>query len=186
MRSSFDCGFLSGGRARPLRALLAVAPFLLTVPVHLLAAPVFLLAAPVFLLAAPGQAQAEPAAKPGIPRVERPDAARVYFITPVDGDVVTSPLTVRFGLAQMGVAPAGVAKPGTGHHHLIVDADVPPVDLPVPKNDHYLHFGKGQTEVSLELAPGAHTLQLLLGDHNHMPHDPPVVSERITIEVKKK
>jgi hypothetical protein len=85
----------------------------------------------------------------------------------------------------MGVAPAGVEKAGTGHHHLIVDAGLPPLGLPVPANEHYRHFGMGQTEVSLELAPGKHTLQLLLADQNHIPHDPPVVSERITINVTK-
>jgi len=123
-------------------------------------------------------------AESGIPRTERPEDARVYFITPTDGQTVSSPVVVRFGLSRMGVAPAGVAKPETGHHHLVVDAELPPSGLPIPKSDQYRHFGNGQTEVSLELAPGSHTLQLILGDHNHVPHDPPVVSERITIEVK--
>lgn len=125
------------------------------------------------------------AAEPAIPRSPRPEHAKVYFISPENGATVASPVVVRFGLREMGVAPAGVAQPQTGHHHLIVDAEVPPTGLPIPKNDHYLHFGGGQTEVSLVLAPGKHTLQLLLGDHNHVPHDPPVVSERITIEVEK-
>lgn len=125
------------------------------------------------------------AAEPAIPRTKRPEQAQVYFISPENGATLTSPIVVRFGLREMGVAPAGVAQPQTGHHHLIVDAEVPPSGLPIPKNDHYLHFGGGQTEVSLPLAPGKHTLQLLLGDHNHVPHDPPVVSERITIEVRK-
>ncbi len=125
------------------------------------------------------------AAEPAIPRSPRPEKARVYFITPRDGEKTKSPVVVRFGLEQMGVAPAGVDKPDTGHHHLIIDAELPPPGLPVPKSDHYLHFGGGQTEASLLLAPGKHTLQLLLGDHNHVPHDPPVVSERITIEVVK-
>lgn len=119
-----------------------------------------------------------------IPRSSRPDDARLYFIDPVDGQTVSSPFTVRFGLGSMGVAPAGVMKEATGHHHLIVDADLPPLNLPIPATDQYRHFGAGQTEVDLELAPGEHTLQLLLGDHLHMPHDPPVVSERITITVK--
>jgi len=120
----------------------------------------------------------------GIPRSERPKEAALYFISPEDGATLTSPVTVRFGLREMGVAPAGVQKPSTGHHHLVIDADLPPMDLPVPKDDQHLHFGAGQTEVELELAPGRHTLQLVLGDHNHMPHDPPVVSEQITIHVK--
>ena len=121
----------------------------------------------------------------GIPRSDRPDDARVYFITPTDGETLTSVVIVRFGLANMGVAPAGVEKDGTGHHHLIVDADLPPAGLPVPATDHYRHFGHGQTEVVLELEPGEHTLQLLLADHLHIPHDPPVVSERISITVKE-
>jgi hypothetical protein len=121
----------------------------------------------------------------GIPRSDRPDNAQVYFISPTAGDSVTSPVIVRFGLNKMGVAPAGVEKEGTGHHHLIVDAELPPADLPVPATEHYRHFGHGQTEVSLELEPGEHTLQLMLGDHNHVPHNPPVVSERISITVTK-
>lgn len=123
-------------------------------------------------------------AQSGMPRSERPSEARVYFITPVDGDIVASPVVVRFGLGGMGVAPAGVEKAGTGHHHLIIDAELPPADLPVPKSEHYRHFGNGQTEVSLDLEPGVHTLQLILGDHFHVPHDPPVVSERISITVE--
>jgi len=120
-----------------------------------------------------------------VPTSSRPDDAQVYFITPADGDVVSSPFVVRFGLKGMGVAPAGIEKAGTGHHHLVVDADLPPAGLPIPTNDHYRHFGKGQTEVTLDLPPGAHTLQLLLGDHFHIPHGRPVVSERISITVKK-
>jgi hypothetical protein len=119
-----------------------------------------------------------------LPRSPRPEGARLYFITPADGETLTSPVTVRFGLSGMGVSPAGVEHEGAGHHHLIVDADLPPMDLPVPKSDHYRHFGAGQTEVELELEPGRHTLQLLLGDHLHIPHQPPVVSERITITVQ--
>ena len=84
----------------------------------------------------------------------------------------------------MGVAPAGVEKKHTGHHHLVVDAELPPANLPIPKSDNYRHFGGGQTEVTLELEPGTHTLQLLLGDHFHVAHDPPVVSEKITITVE--
>lgn len=122
-------------------------------------------------------------AEGGIPRSESPDDTRVYFISPGDGETLTSPVVVRFGLDGMGVAPAGVEKQGTGHHHLVIDADLPASNLPIPKSDHYKHFGKGQTEVSLNLAPGTHTLQLVLGDHLHMPHDPPVVSEEITFTV---
>ena len=131
-------------------------------------------------LAAAGAANAD---EHGMPRTDRPEEARVYFITPSDGDTTESPVVVRFGLGGMGVAPAGVEKKHTGHHHLVVDAELPPPNLPIPKSENYRHFGNGQTEVSLDLAPGTHTLQLLLGDHFHVPHDPPVVSERITITV---
>ncbi len=123
-----------------------------------------------------------------IPRSARPDdpnAVQLYFVSPSDGDSLTSPIVIRFGLKGMGVAPAGVEKAGTGHHHLIVDAELPPTGLPIPASDHYRHFGKGQTEVTLDLEPGEHTLQLLLGDHLHIPHDPPLVSERISITVTK-
>ncbi|RCX32188.1 DUF4399 domain-containing protein [Thioalbus denitrificans] len=113
-----------------------------------------------------------------------PEGAAVYFIEPADGAEVTSPVTVKFGLKGMGVAPAGVEKAATGHHHLIIDADPPPAGQPVPSNDNYRHFGGGQTEVSLDLAPGTHTLQLIMGDMAHIPHDPPVMSERITITVQ--
>lgn len=117
-------------------------------------------------------------------RTPAPEGVRLYFISPKDDAKLSSPVAVRFGLSGMGVAPAGVAYPNTGHHHLLVDAEVPPLDRPVPADEHHIHFGAGQTEVRLELAPGRHTLQLLLGDHNHVPHDPPVVSERISITVK--
>jgi len=107
----------------------------------------------------------------------------LYLITPEEGATVTSPVTVRFGLKGMGVAPAGVDKSGTGHHHLIIDAPLPPPGLPIPADDHHKHFGGGQTETVIELAPGRHTLQLLLADYQHVPHDPPVVSQVITITV---
>lgn len=113
-----------------------------------------------------------------------PEGARVYIISPADGATVTSPLTVVFGLSGMGVAPAGVEKRNTGHHHLIVDAELPDMDEPIPADDHYRHFGGGQTEITLELDPGEHTLQLLLGDWSHIPHEPPVTSQRITITVE--
>jgi hypothetical protein len=113
-----------------------------------------------------------------------PEGAKVYIIAPADGAEVSSPVTVQFGLAGMGVAPAGTHAPNTGHHHLIVDSELPPLDRPVPKDERHIHFGGGQTEVTLDLPPGEHTLQLLMGDHLHVPHNPPVVSERITITVK--
>ena len=117
-------------------------------------------------------------------RTPAPPGVKLYLISPADGATVTSPVTVRFGLSGMGVAPAGVAFEATGHHHLIVDAPLPAADQPIPQGAQHLHFGKGQTETTLPLAPGTHTLQLLLGDLNHVPHDPPVASERITITVR--
>lgn len=114
-----------------------------------------------------------------------PEGAEAYFITPRDGDVVSNPVVVRFGLVNMGVSPAGQAAPNTGHHHVLIDLEeLPPLDLPLPKTENIVHFGGGQTETKLELAPGEHTLQLLLGDHAHIPHDPPVQSEKITIRVE--
>lgn len=117
-------------------------------------------------------------------RSPAPGDAFAYIITPVDGETVTSPVTVRFGLKNMGVAPAGVDMENTGHHHLLIDTGLPPLGSPVPGDANHHHFGKGQTETVLELAPGTHTLQLLMGDANHIPHDPPVFSEPITITVK--
>lgn len=120
----------------------------------------------------------------GLPRSAAPAGAQLYFISPQDGATVTSPVTLRFGLRGMGIAPAGVAMPDTGHHHLLIDTEPPSFDQPIPADARHVHFGKGQTEAQLELAPGTHRLQLLLGDHLHIPHDPPVLSERITITVK--
>ena len=111
-------------------------------------------------------------------------APTAYIISPKDGEVVTSPVTVVFGLSGFGVAPAGTVRENTGHHHLIIDAPLPDLSKPVPADDQHRHFGGGQTEAVVELAPGTHTLQLLLGDHAHVPHDPPVYSERITITVE--
>lgn len=117
-------------------------------------------------------------------RTPSPEGATLYFISPADGDTVSSPVTVKFGLKNMGVAPAGTQAENTGHHHILIDTDLPDLNLPIPADDHHVHFGKGQTETSLELTPGKHTLQLLLGDFTHIPHDPPVMSKQITITVK--
>ena len=119
-----------------------------------------------------------------LPRSLAPKDAELYFISPQDGATVKSPVTVRFGLRGMGVAPAGVATQNTGHHHLLIDAELPQQDLPVPADANHVHFGKGQTEAAVTLAPGRHRLQLLLGDHLHIPHDPPVASKPITIIVE--
>jgi hypothetical protein len=111
--------------------------------------------------------------------------ANLYFISQQDGDAVSGEFEVRFGLSGMGVAPAGVDVANTGHHHLLIDVDtLPPMDAPLPSTEQIRHFGGGQTEATLSLAPGTHTLQLLLGNHSHIPHDPPVLSERITITVE--
>jgi hypothetical protein len=117
-------------------------------------------------------------------RTPAPDGAELYIITPTDGATLESPVTVRFGLRGMGLAPAGVPTPATGHHHLLVDATLPDLSQPIPADEHHRHFGGGQTEVALDLPPGPHTLQLLLGDQNHVPHDPPVVSPVVTITVR--
>jgi len=111
------------------------------------------------------------------------DDAELYFIAPADGADVQGPVAVVFGLRGMGVAPAGIERPGTGHHHLIIDAPLPPTGKPVPADGNHLHFGGGQTETVLDLPPGRHTLQLLLGDHLHMPLNPAVISKQITITV---
>ena len=120
-----------------------------------------------------------------LPRTAAPAGAEVYFQAPADGAEVSSPFTVRFGLRGMGVAPAGVTAPDTGHHHLLIDvAELPPDNLPLPAiENQFVHFGAGQTETEISLPPGRHTLQLVLGDALHIPHDPPVRSERITITV---
>jgi hypothetical protein len=116
-----------------------------------------------------------------------PAGAEVYLIAPVDGATVQNPVTVRFGLKGMGVAPAGVQFDNTGHHHLFVDTDLP-ADMTKPIgmiDSKIIHFGKGQTETALNLTPGKHTLQLLLGDYLHTPHAPPVASKKITITVTR-
>jgi len=117
-------------------------------------------------------------------RTPSPAGAKVFFIEPADGATVTSPVTVRFGIEGMEVAPAGTDKPNTGHHHVLVDVALEDYDVPIPADDAHRHFGKGQTETQLELAPGEHTLQLILGDQDHIPHDPVVESESITITVE--
>ena len=108
----------------------------------------------------------------------------VYFITPQDGETVSGEFTIQFGLRGMGVAPAGVEKDNTGHHHLLIDVDtLPAMDMPLPSTDHVRHFGGGQTETSIKLTPGKHTLQLVLGNYAHIPHAEPVMSEKITVIV---
>ena len=117
-------------------------------------------------------------------RSEAPASAQVRILSPANGATVPATFTVQFGLKGMGIAPAGNNIPGTGHHHLLVDnQSTPDFDRPLPANQNVIHFGKGQTETELTLAPGEHTLQLLLGDFLHIPHDSPVLSEKITVTV---
>jgi len=119
-------------------------------------------------------------------RMAAPADAHAYIISPKDGAKVSSPVTVQFGLKGMGIAPAGVKIENTGHHHLLIDTEAP-ADLsqPLPASEKVVHFGKGQTETSLQLVPGKHTLQLLLADSTHVPHNPAVLSKKITITVTK-
>jgi hypothetical protein len=116
---------------------------------------------------------------------KRDPAAELYIGWPNDGEVIKKrDIRVWFGLRNMGVAPAGVEVANTGHHHLLIDTDLPPFDEPIPSDEHHLHFGKGQTETVIQLAPGKHTLQLIMGDKDHIPLDPPLYSKKITITVK--
>jgi hypothetical protein len=118
-------------------------------------------------------------------RKPAPADARVYFVGLRDGSVLPQRATIRFGLANMGVAPAGIDKPNTGHHHLLIDTKLPPLDQPIPNDFNHLHFGAGQTEATVTLPLGRHTIQLLLGDENHVPHNPPVMSKPIRVLVTR-
>ena len=109
---------------------------------------------------------------------------KVYFINIKDGDVLKSPFLIQFSLRGKGVAPAGVDVTNTGHHHLLINVDEVDYNLPIPSSDQHLHFGLGQTETNLELPSGKHSLQLVLGDKYHIPHKPPLMSEKIQIIVK--
>lgn len=112
-----------------------------------------------------------------------PSTANLYIISPQDGDTVKSTFTVTFGLQGMGVAPAGVERKHTGHHHLLVDKGTLPA-FNKPMGGEVIHFGNGQTQTTLTLPKGKHTLQLILGDHHHVPHQPAVISKKITITVE--
>ncbi len=120
-----------------------------------------------------------------LPRQPSPEGARVWFVSPSEGAEVTSPFVVQFGLEGMALRPAGDPGEHSGHHHLLVNTDLPRMDLPIVTDDNHIHFGQGQTSVELSLEPGVHTLQLLLGDHLHIPHDPPVVSSVLTVTVNQ-
>lgn len=122
---------------------------------------------------------------PALAGTRAASGVEVYIIAPADGATVGQQVVVRFGLKGMGVAPAGVVREHTGHHHLLVDVkELPPAGLPIASDEHHIHFGGGQTETTLTLKPGVHTLQLELGDASHIPFDPAVVSKKITIHVK--
>lgn len=110
--------------------------------------------------------------------------AEVYIIWPYDGAVISGgKFWLRMGLANMGVTPKGINLPNAGHHHVLIDTELPAMDQRIPSDRNHLHFGAGETEARIELPSGKHTLQLLLGDHDHVPHDPPVHSKRITVIV---
>jgi len=120
----------------------------------------------------------------GYVKVAATPGSSLYFVNLKNGETVASPVLIQFGLRGMGVAPAGIEKAGTGHHHLLIDVSELDVNAPIAVSDQLRHFGLGQTEVTLEMKPGLHTLQLLMGDQNHIPHHPVVMSERITITVE--
>lgn len=127
------------------------------------------------VLAAPIQAAAA--------RTASPPGAAVYFHYPLNRVTVPPTFKVLIGLRGMGVAPAGVQKADTGHHHLLIDTPLPSMGDPIPSDPQHIHLGNGQTEVEVTLPPGKHTLQLIVGDYDHVPLDPPVISQRITISV---
>jgi len=134
---------------------------------------------------APATAAAPAPAPAALVRKAAPAGAMAYIIEPTDGATVTNPVRVVFGLKGIGVAPAGVDRNDAGHHHLLVDAGLPAdLGVPIPNDEQHRHFGGGQTETTLTLTPGRHTLQLLLGDHLHIPFDPPIASTVVTIEVQ--
>jgi hypothetical protein len=122
---------------------------------------------------------------PALAATPAPEGAKVYIISPQQGVVVSSPVKVQFGLSGMGVAPAGIDKAKTGHHHLLIDVmKLPDLTQPLPSDERHRHFGGGQTEVELTLPSGEHRLQLIMGDKDHIPFSPPLISKPITITVK--
>jgi len=149
----------------------------------------------LLLVSACGQKEAEPAVDAGVsttteqsvatlPRTASPAGARVFFITPADGESVSNPVVIEFGIEGMEIAAAGVNEAHSGHHHLLIDTNPPDLSLPIPADANHVHFGDASTSTELTLESGEHTLQLLLGDHLHIPHDPPILSDTITVMVK--
>jgi len=128
------------------------------------------------------EARGAPGAGPS-QRHPSPAGAKVYLVYPTNNAYVPRNVVLRFGLVNMGVAPAGVEKVNTGHHHVLIDAPLPPLDQPIPNDFNHLHFGAGQTEAQITLPLGRHTLQLVLGDENHVPHNPPIYSKPIKVTV---
>ena len=133
-------------------------------------------------LAACNQEQASTPAT--LARTASPEGASVFFITPVDGDTVSSPVNIDFGIDGMDVVAAGTDQAHSGHHHLLVDTGLPDLGMPIPADAAHIHFGDASTSTELDLDPGDHTLQLLLGDYRHVPHDPPLISQQIAITVE--
>ena len=132
-------------------------------------------------------AEIAPGATPipaALPRSASADGASVYLISPNDGATVTNPVRVEFGIDGMDIVRAGDMQPNSGHHHLLIDTEVPDLGLPIPADEHHIHFGDGSTSTEIELAPGEHSLQILLGDYLHIPHNPPLVSVPVTITVE--
>ncbi len=128
---------------------------------------------------------ATPAPAPTMPaRTASAAEATVFFGSPADGETVSNPVSIVFGIEGMTVAPAGQDDPHSGHHHLLIDTGLPDLGLPIPKDENHIHFGDGSTVTEITLEPGEHTLQMLLGDHLHIPHDPPLMSDVITINVE--
>lgn len=134
--------------------------------------------------APPDATAAKTEAPPLLERTTSAPGARVFFISPSDGDTVSNPISIEFGIEGMDVVMAGVDQPHSGHHHLLIDTGLPDLTMPIPADEQHIHFGDGSTSTEITLPPGEHRLSMLLGDHRHIPHDPPVVSETITITVE--
>ena len=153
--------------------------------------PISVITAAFTVMAACSQEQASAPATPSpqaspptLQRTASAADARVFFITPADAAVVSSPVTLEFGMEVMTVVPAGDMTADSGHHHILIDTGLPDLNLPIPKDERHVHFGDGSSSTELDLAPGEHSLQLLVADHLHIPHDPPLYSEVITITVE--
>ncbi|MDH3746722.1 MAG: DUF4399 domain-containing protein [Gammaproteobacteria bacterium] len=134
--------------------------------------------------APPSAARDDAAPIAALPRTVSPAGASVFFVAPADGDTVSNPVMIEFGVEGMTIVKAGEDQPQSGHHHLLIDTALPDLSLPIPADENYVHFGDASLSTERTLEPGTHTLQLLLGDHLHIPHDPPVTSEVITIIVE--